>query len=75
MNTEFEMSDVQLKMIMTASQPVAYIAVTGIEPRSPQENANNAWERLGNEMGFHHMTVRPSYKGKRFFTATATDKT
>jgi len=36
---------------------------------SRQENANYAWEKLGKELGFKYMTVRPNGKGDRFFTA------
>ena len=36
---------------------------------SQQENANRAWEALGDELGFQHMTVEPSRKGDRFFIA------
>ena len=64
------MSEDQLAAIMDACKPVPYIAIGGIPPRSPQENANNGWRRLGHEMGFRHMTVQP-IKGKstHFFTA------
>ena len=35
-----------------------------------QENVNRAWQRLGENMGFKAMTVRPvPGKGQRFFTA------
>ena len=37
--------------------------------RNQQERANNAWEALGKKMGFDYMTVQPSGKGDRFFTA------
>ena len=36
---------------------------------SPQKNANRAWCALGNELGFDGMSVQPSDRGKRFFTA------
>ena len=43
-------------------------------PSSPQENANNAWARLGEELGFDSMTVRPIQgKGQRFFTAVPSE--
>lgn len=71
MRKEFEMSSEQIAAIMDACKPVLYIAVAGIAPRSPQENANDAWAKLGSEMGFDYMTVRPCGKGDRFFTADA----
>ena len=70
MRREYEMSDAQLKKILDASRPVPYMIIGGVHPSSPQENANRAWEQLGREMGFSHMTVRPEPdKGYRFFTA------
>jgi len=34
-----------------------------------QERANAAWKRLGDKMGFDHMTVQPGRGGNRFFSA------
>lgn len=70
MRKEFEMSEEQKAKIMDACKPVPYIIVNGTAPRSQQENANDAWEALGLELGFRHMTVQPVRgKGDRFFTA------
>ena len=69
MRKEFEMSEEQLNKILAACKPVPYIIVGGIAPRSPQENANAAWKSLGKEMGFDYLTVKPTQKGNRFFTA------
>ncbi len=69
MRKEFEMSQEQLDAIMDACKPVRYMVIGGMPPRSPQENANAAWAALGKELGFKHMTVRPSGKGDRFFSA------
>ena len=69
MRKEFEMSQEQLDAIMDACKPVRYMIIGGVHPRSPQENANSAWAALGKELGFKHMTVRPSGKGDRFFSA------
>jgi len=67
----YEMTDEQHKAIMDACKPVPYIIVGGREPRSAQENANDAWERLGQELGFDYMTVRPVRgESDRVFTAT-----
>lgn len=67
--TEFEMTEEQLAELLEASKPVRYIAVRG-RIRTPQEKANDAWARLGQQMGFNPMTVRPvPGKGQRFFTA------
>lgn len=66
---DFEMTQVQLDKIMNACKPVPMIALQCGTPRSPQENANDAWENLGKVLGFKHMTVRPNGKGDRFFSA------
>ena len=72
MRREFEMTETDLKTILDASKPVTYIIVGGYVPRSPQQNANDAWQALGNRMGFDWDTVRPiTGKGNRFFTAEA----
>lgn len=69
MRKEFEMTDEQLKKLLDAGKPVPYMIIGGILPTSPQENANAAWSYLGLELGFEHMTVKPSPKGDKFFTA------
>ncbi len=65
----FEMTPEDLKALYDACKPVRYIVVGGSVPRSPQENANDAWERLGKKMGFDHMTVQPSGEGDSVFFA------
>jgi len=68
--TEYEMSEKDLEEILNACKPTPCISFGGGSMgASPQENANNAWERLGLKMGFDSMSVRPSNKGQRFFTA------
>jgi len=68
--TNYEMSEAQLKRILEACRPVPVMMIGSCEGPSQQENANAAWQRLGEEMGFDHMTVEPrSGMGNRFFTA------
>jgi len=75
MRKEFEMTNEQLEKLLDACQPVPYIVAGGIEPLSPQENANRAWEALGEEMGFEYMSVEPiEDKDLNFFTAEVTEK-
>lgn len=69
MRKEYEMTEDDLKELLSACKPVPYIMVGGVTPRSPQENANAAWARLGKKMGFKPMSVRPSRGGDRFFSA------
>ena len=70
----FEMTQEQLDEIMNACKPTPVMYLSGGKPmfNSQQENANYAWEKLGKELGFKHMTVRPNGKGDRFFSADAT---
>lgn len=72
MRKEYEMTENDLEKLLDASKPTPAMFLTGGEPMAgtPQENANAAWRRLGDKMGFKAMTVRPiPGKGQRFFTA------
>ena len=73
MRQEYEMTEEDHEKIVKASQPVMAIALQCGPLRSPQENANAAWRELGERMGFKYMTVKPSDRGVRFFTAEASD--
>jgi len=76
MRREYEMTDTDLEQLLDAGKPVPCMKIGSYVPRSPQENANDAWERLGNKMGFDHMTVEPmASRGDKFFTAIATGET
>lgn len=67
---KYEMSEDDLDEILKACAPVTYIIVGGREPSSPQENANRAWARLGDKMGFDSLTVAPiDGEDVRFFQA------
>ena len=72
MQQEFEMSESQLAELLAACKDVRYMVFRGIGPRSAQEHANEAWRKLGEQMGFDSMTVMSSAKGITFFTATST---
>jgi hypothetical protein len=66
----YEMTEADLEEILNACKSVPLIMVGGMGPSSPQENANRAWKKLGDKMGFDHMTVQPRQGfGNRFFTA------
>lgn len=68
--TSYEMSKDDLDAILDACKSTPVIMIGGTTSRSPQENANAAWERLGKKMGFDYTTVQPAQgKGDRFFTA------
>lgn len=67
---EFELTPDQLAELLEACKPVPYMVIGGVPPRSPQENANEAWRKLGDELGFDWASVAgvPG-KGQEFFTA------
>ena len=66
MKRKYEMTDEQYEKILDSCRPVPYLVFGGIEPSSPQENANRAWRALGDELGFHFMTVEPGDSPKTF---------
>ena len=63
MEKDFEMTKEQYDNLIKAMQPVHMIMLQCGTPPSQQENANNAWKALGDEMGFDGMTVKPNGKG------------
>ena len=70
MRKEFKMSQEQLDTLLDASAPVRMLMLQCGTPRSPRENAEAAWERLGDELGFKFRTVSPvDGKEQLFFTA------
>ena len=71
MRVNFEMTPDDLSKLLESMKPVPMIALQCGSPRSVQENANAAWAKLGERMGFDPMTVRPTGKGDRFFSAEA----
>jgi len=75
MRKEFEMTEEQYSKIIEACRPVPYMIIGGIGPRSPQENANMAWEDLGRKLGFNPLSVQPvEGKNGRFFTAETAEE-
>lgn len=68
---EFEMSEDQLRVVLDACKPTPAMWGSDGVPffGTPQENANRAWQALGEKLGFDYMTVEPTSKGDRFFTA------
>jgi len=70
MRKEFELTDEQLDKLYNACKPTMCIMIGNCIPRTPQENANLAWQILGNELGFIWDTVKPvEGKGDKYFTA------
>lgn len=67
------MTEADLEKILGACKPVPMIMLQCGPPTSPQENANRAWAELGARMGFDHMTVQPTGRGDRFFTAVPSE--
>ena len=66
--TKYVMSENDLKELLENMKPVPCMMIGGTT-RSPQENANSAWNKLGDKMGFDGSTVQPTGQGDRFFSA------
>lgn len=64
---QFDMSEEDERILLDACKAVPYMVFGGMEPSSPQENANRAWQALGDKMGFVWDTVKGS--GGRTFRA------
>lgn len=74
--TNYEMTQEDLDRILDACKPTPVMFLSGGLPMggSQQENANSAWQSLGEKMGFDYMTVQPiTGKGNRFFTAVPSE--
>ena len=73
--TNYEMTQADCDVLLAAMKPVLMIMLhIGGGPRSPQENANNAWRVLGKKMGFEWNTVRPiEGKSMLFFSAVPSE--
>lgn len=67
----FTLTDEQYAKIIEASKPTPVMYLSGGESmfRSPQENANAAWQSLGNELGFIWDSVRPVHGEPKQFDA------
>ena len=59
MRKQFEMNKEEHTELMKACQPTACILVGGVLPRTPQQNANDAWKMLAKKLGFVWDTVKP----------------
>ncbi len=59
MRKKFEMNKEEHAELMKACQPTTCIMVGGVLPRTPQQNANDAWKRLADKLGFVWDTVEP----------------
>ncbi len=68
---EYEMSQEQLDKLLDASKPTRVMKIAGQWGATQQENANSAWANLGRELGFDYLTVKPSGKGDKFFSAVS----
>ena len=70
----YEMTEDDLKELLDACKPVPCMMIGSFTPSSPQENANRAWAKLGEKMGFDSDTARPiEGKSQRFFSAVPSE--
>jgi hypothetical protein len=76
MRKEFEMTEDDLNTLFEAMKPQPLMYLSGGIPMGvdPQTRANDAWIALGKRLGFDGMTVKPTGKGDRFFTAEITEE-
>lgn len=75
MRCEYELTEKQFAKLLDASKPTLCMKIGSHAPRTPQQNANVAWEAIGKEMGFCYLTVRPvPGKCERVFTAVKMEK-
>lgn len=67
--TEYEMTEAQLAKLLESMRPQPAIMLQCGPSPSVQERANAAWEALGKEMGFRHLTARPIHgeSERRFY--------
>ncbi len=73
---EFTLTKAQMDELLDASKPTPVMYLPGGQPmfQPPQENANEAWARLGKVVGFKPMTVQPvAGKKPNVFSAEPTD--
>lgn len=67
---EYEMNMQQFASMLSAAKPVPYLVVGGNLPRSALENSNDAWRKLGRELGFVWNTAQKiEGKSQKHFTA------
>lgn len=73
----FKMTNDQLTKLLEASKPTRVMYVSGGIPigGTPQENANQAWQELGKDMGFEWETVSPAGTDQTEFYAEPIFKT
>lgn len=73
----FEMTEEDLQIILDACKPTPVLYISGGYNigGDPQENANAAWKKLGEKMGFDYLTVQPTAGGgsNRLFSAVSTE--
>ena len=77
MRKEFQMTDDQLKELLDACKATPAMWLSGGTPMfdTPQENANRAWKKLADEMGFLWDSCQPvPGKSQHYFTAEAYTK-
>lgn len=72
MKQEFEMTQQNMDDIIAINKNNSNVVMkigSYTTSNSLAESINRYWEKLGDEMGFKHMTVEGSSKGKLFFLA------
>lgn len=66
----FTITEEEMQMVLDASKPVPYMVLGGMEPSSPRENANRAWQAIGRTYGVEWDSIRPVDEAARIMSGT-----
>lgn len=71
MRREYKLTQAQFNELLSQMKPEPVMFLSGGQPmyRSQQDRANDAWDKLGKELGFIGNTVRPVGSDPFKFTA------
>ena len=72
---DFTMTQEDMDTLLAAMRPVPMIMLQCGNPPTVQENANRAWQNLGDKMGFKWDTAQPNGKGATGFSAEPKEPT
>ena len=69
MRKQYRMTPEQLTYLLDACKPVPAMMLQCGPTPTQQDNANRAWQKLGDDMGFHWYTALPAGSDPHCFTA------
>jgi len=68
---EFTLTEDEMQSVLDASKPVPYLVIGGIPPRSQQEQANSAWQKIAEAHSVKWDTIRPINEATRLMSGEA----